>query len=116
MLLSARFVPRSNIEGRRGGKHFRSDSQPPVSFSREIAVRTTTISRHINHAQPGSVLVRKSLKSTGRLPRKHTSFTNLPFAVHLYRPGFGAETSFFTHQLEFVRHLQARRRASGSAR
>src|SRR6266404_8480459 len=57
-------------------------------------------------AQPRAVVACNSLKSTGRLPRRHTSFTHLPLAVHLYRPGLGAETSFFTHQLEFVRHLK----------
>src|SRR6266581_3540648 len=97
------------------GRHFRSDFRPPFSLWRKIAVRTTTDRRRLNHAQPGTVVVRKSLKSTGQQPRRHASFTKLPFAVHLYRPGFGAETFFFTHPLEFVRHLQARRHASGSA-
>src|SRR5882762_9992015 len=100
----------------RKGRHLRSDSRPPFSLGTEIAVRTTTNRCRLNRVQPGAIVVRKSLKSTGRLPRRHTSFTNLPFAIHLYRPGFGAKTFFFTHQLEFVRHLHARRHASGSAR
>ena len=96
-------------------RYIRSDSRPAFSLWKEIAVRTTTDRRRLNHPQPGAVVVRKSLKSTGEQPRRHTSFTDLTFAVHEYRPGFGAETSFFTHQLEFVRHLQARRHVSGSA-
>src|SRR6266480_6366189 len=82
----------------------------------EIAVRTTTDLRRLNHAQPSAIVVRKSLKRTAQQPRGHTSFSDLPFAVHQYGPGFGAETFFFTHPLDFVPHLQARRHASGSAR
>src|SRR5713226_780082 len=96
-------------------RHIRSDSRPPFSLWMEIAVRTPTDRRRLTHAQPGAVVVRKSLKRTAQQPRGPTSFADLPFAVHQYGPGFGAETFFFTRQLEFVRHLQARRHASGSA-
>ncbi len=98
------------------GRHFRSDYRPPFSLWRQIAVRTTTDRRRLNPAQLSAIVARKSLKSTGQHPRRPTSFTDFSFAVHQYRPGFGAETFFFTHQLEFVRHLQAHRHASGSAR
>src|SRR5260370_34475961 len=97
-------------------RHVRSDSRPAFSLWTEIAVRTTTDTRRLSHAQRKVIVARKSLKSTGQHPRRPTSFTDFSFAIHLYGPGFGPETSFFTHQLEFVRHLQARRHASGSAR
>src|SRR6266550_6174771 len=97
-------------------RHIRSDSRPPFSLWMEIAVRTPTDRRRLTHAQPSAIFVRKSLKRTAQQPRVPTSFSDLPFAGHQYGPGFGAETFFFTHRLEFVRHLDARRHASGSAR
>jgi len=115
-LSATRLTPLTNTKGRCGRRHVRSDSRPPFSLWTEIEVRTTTDTRRLSHAQPKVILARNSLKSTGQHPRRPTSFTDFSFAIHLYRPGFGPETSFFTHQLEFVRHLQARRRASGSAR
>src|SRR6266853_1289983 len=98
------------------GRHFRSDIRPPFSVWSEIAVRTTTDKRRLSHAQPAVIVARKSLKSTGQHPRRPTSFTDFSFAVHQYRPGFGAETIFFTRRLKFMPNLQARRRTSGSAR
>src|SRR5712691_8193037 len=115
-LSATRRTPLTNTKGSCGGRHVRSDSRPPFSLWTEIAVRTTTDTRRLSHAQPRVIVARKSLKSTGQHPRRPTSFTDFSFAVHQYRPGFGAETFFFTHQLEFMRHLQARRHASGSAR
>src|SRR6266567_1939572 len=115
-LSATRLTPLTNTKGRCGRRHVRSDSRPPFSLWTEIAVRTTTDTRRLSDAQPRVIVALKSLKSTGQHPRRPTTFTDFSFAVHQYRPGFGAETSFFTHQLEFVRHLQARRRASGSAR
>src|SRR6266568_454995 len=97
-------------------RNIRSDSRPPFSLWTEIAVRTTTDTRRLSHAQPRAIIARKSLKSTGQHPRRPTSFTDFSFAVHLYRPGFGAETIFFTRQLKFMPNLQARHHASGSAR
>src|SRR6266852_8420153 len=97
-------------------RHIRSDSRPPFSLWREIAVRTTTDTRRLSHAQPTVIVARKSLKSTGQHPRRPTSFTDFSFAVHQYRPGFGAETIFFTRRLKFMPNLQARYHASGSAR
>src|SRR6266446_3245697 len=94
-LSATRLTPLTNTKGRRGRRrHVRSDSRPPFSLWTEIAVRTTTDRRRLNHAQPRAVVACKSLKSTGRLPRRHTSFTHLPLAAHLYRPGFGPETFF----------------------
>src|SRR5258708_24767193 len=107
-LLARRLAPLSNIKGRRG-RNIRSDSRPPFSLWTEIAVRTTTDTRRLSHAQPRAIVARKSLKSTGQHPRRPTSFTDFSFAVHQYRPGFGAETFFFTHLREFLSHLQARR-------
>src|SRR6266702_6849063 len=115
-LLVTRLAPLFIYQRTPRRRNIRSDSRPPFSLWTEIAVRTTTDTRRLSHAQPRAIIARKSLKSTGQHPRRPTSFTDFSFAVHLYRPGFGPETSFFTHQLEFVRHLQARRRASGSAR
>src|SRR6266851_9203559 len=115
-LLATRLAPLSNIKGRRGvatsGRILGHDSL----FGRKLRFGLRPIRVAQTMPSPGAVVVRKSLKSTGEQPRRHTSFTNLPFAVHLYRPGFGAETFFFTHALEFVPHLQARRHTSGSAR
>src|SRR6266566_560215 len=115
-LSATRLTPLTNTKGRCGRRHVRSDSRPPLSLWAEIAVRTTTDTRRLSHAQPEVIVARKSLKSTGQHPRRPTSFADFSFAIHLYRPGFEPETSFFAHQLEFVRHLQARRRTSGSAR
>src|SRR5260370_39010166 len=112
MKLSAtRLTPLSNTIGRCGRRHVRSDSRPPFSLWTEIAVRTTTDTRRLSHAQPKVILARKSLTSTGSHPRRPTSFTDFSFTIHLYRSGFGPETSFFTHQLEVVRQLQAGRRS-----
>src|SRR6266702_2582962 len=97
-------------------RNIRSDSRPPFSLWTEIAVRTTTDTRRLSDAQPRVIVARKSLKSTGQHPRRPATFTDFSFAVHQYRPGFGAETSFFTHQLKFMPNLQARHHASGSAR
>src|SRR6266478_6530696 len=116
-LSATRLAPLTNTKGRCGRRrHVRSDSRPPFSLWTEIAVRTATDTRRLSHAQPKVIVSRKSLKSTGQHLRRPTSFTDFSFAIRLYRPGFEQETSFFAHQLEFVRHLQARRRASGSAR
>src|SRR5205823_14189194 len=78
---------------------FRSDSRPRLSFSWKIAVRTTTDSLRTNQAGPMHLFIRKSLKINQTTTAKRDFFTNLPFAAHLYRPGSGPETSFFTHQL-----------------
>src|SRR5258708_20672831 len=104
-LLARRLAPLSNIKGRRG-RNIRSDSRPPFSLWTEIAVRTPTDTRRLSHAQPRVIVARKSLKSTGQHPRRPTSFTDFSFAVHQYRPGFGAETTFFTRQLKFLPNLQ----------
>src|SRR5258705_11406663 len=98
------------------GRNIRSDSRPPFSLWTEIAVRTSTDSRRLSHAHPRAIVARKSLQSTGKHARRPTSFTYFSFAVHQYGPGFGPETLFFTHALEFVQNLQARHSASGSAR
>ena len=115
-LLATRLAPLSNIKGRRGvgtsGRILGHDSL----FGRKLRFGVRPIRVAQTMPSPGAVVVRKSLKSTGEQPRRHTSFTNLPFAVHLYRPGFGAETIFFAHQLKFMPNLQARHHASGSAR
>ena len=115
-LLATRLAPLSNIKGRRGvatsGRILGHDSL----FGRKLRFGLRPIRVAQTMPSPGAVVVRKSLKSTGEQPRRHTSFTDLTFAVHEYRPGFGAETSFFTHLLEFVPHLHPRRHASGSAR
>src|SRR5258707_6624720 len=113
---ATRLTPLTNTKGRCGRRHVRSDSRPPFALWTEIAVRTTTDTRRLSHAQPKVIVARKSLKSTGQHPRRPTSFTDFSFAIHLYRPGFEPETSFFAHQLEFVRHLQAHRLAIRSAR
>src|SRR6266850_5727457 len=80
----------------RKGRHLRSDSRPPFSLGTEIAVRTTTNRCRLNRAQPGAVVVRKSLKRTAQRPRGHTSFSDLPFAVHQYGPD-SERTHFFSH-------------------
>src|SRR6266566_6032298 len=115
-LSATRLTPLTNTKGRCGRRHVRSDSRPPFSLWTEIAVRTTTDTRRLSHAQPQVIVARKSVKSTGQHPRRPTSFTDFSFAIHLYRPGFGAETIFFTRQLKFMPNLQARHHASGSAR
>jgi|SRR6266850_7094834 len=80
----------------RKGRHLRSDSRPPFSLGTEIAVRTTTNRCRLNRAQPGAVVVRKSLKRTAQRPRGHTSFSYLPFAVHQYGPD-SEQKHFFSH-------------------
>ncbi len=97
-------------------RNIRSDSRPRFSLWTEIAVRTTTDKRRLSHAQPTVIVARKSLKSTGQHPRRPTSSTDFSFEVHQYRPGFEAETIFFTRRLKFMPNLQARYHASGSAR
>src|SRR5216683_7171404 len=115
-LLATRFAPLFTYQSTPRHRHIRSDSRPPFSVWTEIAVRTTTDTRRLSHAQPRAIVARKSLKSTGQHPRRPTSFTDFSFAVHQSRPGFGAETIFFAHQLKFMPNLQARHHASGSAR
>src|SRR5260370_38932228 len=94
-LSATRLTLLTNTKGRCGHRHVRSDSRPPSSLWTEIAVRTTTDTRRLSRAQPEIIVVRKPLKSTGQHPRRPTSFTDFSFAIHLYRPGFGAETFFF---------------------
>src|SRR5216683_8369500 len=96
-LSATRLTPLTDTKGRCGRRRqVRPDSRPPFSLWTEIAVRTTTDTRRLSHAQPKVIVARKSLKSTGQHPRQPTSFTDFSFAVHQYRPGFGPETSFFT--------------------
>src|SRR5260370_19411537 len=109
-LPATRLTPLTNTKVRCGRRHVRSDSRPPFSLWTEIAVRSTTDTRRLSRAQPEAIVARKSLKSTGQHSRRPTSFTDFSFAIHLYRPGFGAETFFFTHSSEFVPNLDARRR------
>src|SRR6266851_9694099 len=101
-LSATRLTPLTNTIGRCGRRNIRSDSRPPFSLWTEIAVRTTTDTRRLSHARLRAIVARKSLKSTGHYLRRPTSFTDFSFAVHQYRPGFGAETIFFTHQLKFM--------------
>src|SRR5258707_10226369 len=115
-LSATRLAPQSNINGRRGGAQIRSDSRPPFSLWTEIAVRTPTDTRRLNHAQSSAIVIRKSLKSIGQQRRRPISVMDLPLPGHRNGPGFGAETFFFTHPLEFVPNLHARRHGSGSAR
>src|SRR6266478_3130842 len=85
-LLATGLAPLSNIKGRRGVGNIRSDSRPPFSLWTESAVRTTTDTRRLSHAQPRAIVARKSLKSTGQHPRRPTSFTDASFAVHQIGP------------------------------
>src|SRR6266851_4435555 len=95
-LSATRLTPLTNTKGRCGSRHVRSDSRPPFSLWTEIAVRTTTDTPRLSHAQSKVIVARKSLKATRQRPRRPTSFTNLLFAVRLDWPGFGAETFLFT--------------------
>src|SRR5260370_16272609 len=103
-LSATRLTPLTNTKGRCGRRHVRSDSRPPFSLWTEIAVRTTTDTRRLSDAQPKVIVARKSLKSTGQHLGQPTSFTDFSFAIRLYRPGFGPETSFFTHHLDSFPH------------
>jgi len=69
-LSATRLTPLTNTKGRCGRRHVRSDSRPPFSLWTEIAVRTTTDTRRLSHAQPKVIVARKSLKSTGQHPRR----------------------------------------------
>src|SRR6266568_4264448 len=91
-LSATRLTPLTNTKGRCGRRHVRSDSRPPFSLWTEIAVRTTTDTGRLSYAQAEVIVARKSLKSPGQHPRRPISF-----AIRLYRPGFGPETSFSTH-------------------
>src|SRR6266850_3163188 len=81
-LLATPLAPLSNIQRLSRRRHIRSDSRPSFSLWREIAVRTPTDTRRLTHAQPSTIVVRKSLKRTAQQPRGPTSFADLPFAVH----------------------------------
>src|SRR5260370_41110519 len=98
-LSATRLTPLTNTKGRCGRRHVRSDSRPPFSVWTEIAVRTTTATLRLSHAQPKVIVARKSLKSTGQHRRRPTSFTGFSFAIHLDRPGYEPETSCFKHHL-----------------